>query len=257
MKEWKRVLLVIGVVLFAGIIGMGINYIYQNWKFQKLYQSILKKEQDILFLGRPSCGFCTLLSPILEETAEKYQIEYRYINTDSLTQKQLIKLLDKLNIRSSTFSTPRILITQKNKIVDSYIGYMDDMKLFQFFQKNHIIDETEDFVDPYPNIKRLNCNDYFLLLKEKETVSVLVGRIGDADVNAILKKANQVKDHLYFLNPSIFLKEEYEQFLETVPQMKEKTRLPILLKIKDGIIVDMIESVDELEYKKTDFQFIL
>ena len=64
-KNYKTFLVAVIVLIIGGLLGMGIKYFYQSWKFQKLYDSLLKENQEILFLGRPTCGFCNLLKPIL------------------------------------------------------------------------------------------------------------------------------------------------------------------------------------------------
>ncbi|MCI8545082.1 MAG: hypothetical protein HFH09_02495, partial [Bacilli bacterium] len=193
-----------------------------------------------------TCGFCNLLKPILDDTSKKYNFEYRYINTDELSKKQLNKLLEKLEIRSSTFSTPRILITEKDKIIDSYIGYMDDISVFHFFKKNGFIQEEEEFINPYPNIERLSSNDYFKLIEEKRTTMIIVGRIGDSTINSMLKKASSENLNVKFLSPSVFLtEEEYNKFVATIKNMKEETRLPLLLEIENGEVVSMKEDANE------------
>ncbi len=245
-KNYKTLIIAVIICVISGFIGLGIKYLYHSWKFQKLYDSVLTEEKEILFLGRPTCGFCNLLKPILDDTSKRYDFEYRYINTDELSKKQLEKLLKKLEIRSSTFSTPRLLITEKDKIIDSYVGYMDDISVFHFFKKNGFIKEDEVFINPYPNIERLSSSDYFKLLEEKETTTIVVGRIGDSVTNSILKKANEENLNVKFLSPSVFLtEEEYNKFVATIKDMKEETRLPLLLEIENGEVVSMREDADE------------
>ena len=245
-KNYKTLIIAVIICVISGFIGLGIKYLYHSWKFQKLYDSVLTEEKEILFLGRPTCGFCNLLKPILDDTSKRYDFEYRYINTDELSKKQLEKLLKKLEIRSSTFSTPRLLITEKDKIIDSYVGYMDDISVFHFFKKNGFIKEDEVFVNPYPNIERLSSSDYFKLLEEKETTTIVVGRIGDSVTNSILKKANEENLNVKFLSPSVFLtEEEYNKFVVTIKDMKEETRLPLLLEIENGEVVSMREDANE------------
>lgn len=245
-KNWKTFIIAFIICVIGGIIGLGVKYLYHSWKFQKLYDSILVEEKEILFLGRPTCGFCNLLKPILDDISKQYHFEYRYINTDELSKKELAKLLEKLEIRTSTFSTPRILITEKDRITDSYIGYMDDISVFHFFKKNGFINEEEAFVDPYPNIERLSSEDYFNLLEERKSTTIIVGRIGDSETNAMLKKANDEKLNVKFLSPGIFLtEEEYNKFIATIKDMKEETLLPLLLEVKNGEVISMKEEANE------------
>lgn len=244
MKEkWKTLILSIIICIVAGAIGLGIKNLYHHIKFQKIYNSILKEgTSDVLFLGRPTCGFCNLFKPVLEETSKNYNIKYRYINTDWFTKKELDKILEKLEIRKSTFSTPRLIITENTKIKDHYIGYMDDISLFHFLKKNELIASEQQFVDPYPNVERLSSSDYFNLLEEKKSVTILVGRIGDQNVDEILKKANEKQNGLKFLSPSIFTtKEESKKFTDSLTGLKEDMLLPLLVEIKNGEVKNIIE----------------
>lgn len=239
-QKYGTLFLSVIICIIGGLIGFYSVKLYQAWKFDRIYQNLFKDHTNVLFLGRPSCGFCNLFEPILKKTSEQYHISYQYINTDSLEKKQLEKLLDQLEIRKSTFSTPRLIITKDHDIIDSYIGYMDDVTLFQFFQKNELIDESEEFHDPYPNIIRLTSDDYFQLLKSDATAYILLGRIGDQNVNEILEYANQEKYPLKFLNPSIFsTKEEQIGFEQSVADIKEDTKFPILLEIQNGSVSDI------------------
>lgn len=243
-QKYGTLLLSIIICVIGGSIGFCSIKLYQAWKFNQIYQNLFKDDTNILFLGRPSCGFCNLFEPILKKTSEQYHIPYQYINTDLLEKKQLEKILDQLEIKKNTFSTPRLMITKGHDIIDSHIGYMDDIALFQFFQRNELIDKKEEFHDPYPNITRLTGDEYFQLLKRNTTSYILLGRIGDQNVNEILEYANQKKYPLKFLNPSVFTtKEEQIEFEQSVLSIKEDTKLPILLEIKNGSVYNIKENI--------------
>lgn len=245
MEKYKTLIIAIMICFIGGIAGLSIQKIYHKVQFQHLYNQILNENtNDVLFLGRPSCIFCNLLKPILEETSEKYHIQYRYINTDWLTKKELEKVLEKLRIKKESFSTPRLIITNGNRIKDHYIGYMDDINLFYYFQRNGLIDENEVFKDPYPNVERLSSEEYFKILDEKEDTEVLIGRIGDKNTNEILKEASDQKRGLKFLSPSVFLTEEEGiRFNETLKDMKEDAEIPILLEIKNGKVTKIMDGI--------------
>lgn len=247
--KWKTLILSIIICIVAGIVGLGIKSLYHHMKFKKIYNRILQEgTSDVLFLGRPTCSFCNLFKPILEETSKKYHVKYQYINTDWFTKKELNQILDKLEIRRSTFSTPRLIITENTKIKDHYIGYMDDISLFHYFKKNNLIDSEEQFIDPYPNVERLSSNDYFKLLEEKENTTILVGRIGDKNVDKILKEANKKQTGLKFLSPSIFTtKEESKKFTDSLTGLREDMKLPLLVEIKNGTVTKIIEEAKNIK----------
>lgn len=254
MKEkWKTLILSIIICFVGGVIGLLGKQLYHHWKFEKLYQSILVEgKNEVIFLGRPSCGFCNLFQPVLDDISEKYGITYRYINTDWLTKKELEKVLEKLEIRKRTFSTPRLIITEGSEIIDHQIGYMDDISLFHFFKKNGLIKEEEKFIDPYPNVERLSSADYFALFERKESAYLLIGRIGDPVTDGILKEVNNSNEiSLKFVNPSIFFTEEEGiKFEETITEVQKGAEMPILLKIENGKIEKIMEKVTIKEIQK-------
>lgn len=231
----KTLLLSIIICIIGGMIGLTIKNIIHHYQFQKLYQNIFTEGQtNIILLERPTCGFCNLFKPILKEASKDYSFQYQDINTDWLTKKELNKILKKLDIRKSTFSTPRLIITEGKNIKDQYIGYMDDIELFHYLHKNEITNKP--FKNNYPGIERLTSEDYFNILDNKETRNVLIGRIGDPNVTQILKKDKNIK----LLNPSTFTKEEKQKFEETVT-LTGNMKLPILLKIKSGKVIKIID----------------
>lgn len=242
MKNKKTLILSIVICVVGAIVGLIGQRLYRYMKFESIYNNLLKEgSSDVIFLGRPTCGFCTLLTPILEDITSTYHIEYRYINVDNLTKKQLDKLLKKLNIRKSSFSTPRLIITDGTTIKDQSIGYIDDISLFHYFQKNGLIKATEKFVDPYPNVVRMDGDTYFTMIEEKQNGSIIIGRIGDSTTNQMLKKANDQKENYYFLNLNVFEKEQIEPFKESIPGWNDELKLPILLEMKQGKVVKLYE----------------
>lgn len=231
----KTLLLSVVICIIGGMIGLTIKNIYHHYQFQKIYQNLFEEKQtNIIFLERPTCGFCNLFKPILQEASKNYNFQYQDINVDWLTKKELEKILEKLHIRKTSFSTPRLIITEGNNIKDQQIGYMDDLELFNYLKKNGITNQS--FKNAYPKIERLTSESYFKLLEEKENALVLIGRIGDPKVTTLLNKNTNIK----LLNPAVFTKEEKQKFDETVT-LTDDMKLPILLEIKNGKIMKITD----------------
>lgn len=242
MKKRSTLFLSIIMTLIVVAVVFFIYAMCHKIKFNHLYNQIKVEEEKVLFIGRPTCYFCSLLKPILDKTSKEYGIKYEYIDTDWLTKKELDKVLKKLDIEKESFSTPRIYITKDKKIMDYNIGYIDDLQLFSFFKRNHLIKEEILFQNPYPNIERITSKNYFDLLTEQKSFEVLVGRIGEELTDAVLKKANEKNKDIKYFNPSYIIgDEENMKFLETFETVNDNPSIPFILKIKEGVVVEVKE----------------
>jgi len=248
--KWKTLLLSIIICIVGGVIGLLGQQFFHHIKFKSMYNDLfIEDRKQVIFLGRPTCGYCNLLKPIMDETTNKYDIDYLYINTDWLKEKELDKILEALDIRKKTFTTPRILITEDNKVINQNIGYIDDIELFHFLKNNSLIDKEELFENPYPNIERINSKALFSLYENDEQVYVIVGRIGDKNVNSILKGANDKNiSNVKFLSPSMIEDEDMEKVM-SLTNITEETKLPILIEINNNKTQNLVEDVKEEDLK--------
>lgn len=249
-KKSKTLILSIIICIVGGIIGLLGQQFFHYIKFKSMYNNLfIEDKRQVIFLGRPTCGYCNLLKPIMDETTNKYNIDYLYINTDWLKEKELDKILKALDIRKKTFTTPRILITEDNKVINQNIGYIDDIELFHFLKNNSLIDKDELFENPYPNIERINSKTLFSLYENDEQVYVIVGRIGDKNVNSILKGANDKNiSNAKFLSPSMIEDEDMEKVM-SLTNIKEETKLPVLIEINNNKTQNLVEDVKEEDLK--------
>lgn len=149
MNEKKKGLIILGVAaLFVLlIVAMSINSSNQTKEVYKESEITLKQfDQELkstsnrlIYLGRPTCSYCKLLNPILDDLKTRYNFTDFYLNTDALSSTQLSQTLSKLGVVGSEFGTPYLAIYKNNIKVDEQKGFTDEKGLFDFLQKNQII----------------------------------------------------------------------------------------------------------------------
>lgn len=102
----------------------------------KLFSS---NKNQVLFIGRPSCGVCKEFVPYLKIAMAQYHFPVSYLNADDIDRNseeynQLLELLDyelPNDDRASNFkvflemkATPLFIIIKNNKMVYGYAGMM-------------------------------------------------------------------------------------------------------------------------------------
>ena len=104
----------------------------------------LKESNDsysIIYVARPTCSFCVLQKPIMENVVYRYDITVNYLNTDELSDEDVNKLRDSDEYFEGGWGTPLTLIVRDNKIVDKIEGATVSSNLIELFKKYDIITE--------------------------------------------------------------------------------------------------------------------
>ena len=129
----------------AGIIDKDETNPYVASDDNKVVKSFIEvfnsSSKRLVYIGRPTCTFCQKLSPILEEVAKGYNIDYYYINTDEIQSNELAAILLKLGRKTSTFGTPYLAIVQNGEKIGEQPGYVEKEGLIEFFEKNGLVIE--------------------------------------------------------------------------------------------------------------------
>lgn len=110
----------------------------------KEYKEIKKQDElSIIYIARPGCSFCQQQQPIVKQIMQEYDITVNYLNTDDMTQDEADELINSYDVfeGGKNFGTPTILLVQKNKIIDSVIGYTEKTSLLSFFEEHKIIEK--------------------------------------------------------------------------------------------------------------------
>ena len=108
------------------------------------YTTLLNdKDASIIYIARPTCGYCQQQEPIVKELASKYELVFHYLNTDNLSNEDMSTLFksDKtlFGEDGKNFGTPTTVIVKNGKVVDSLVGLTQRDSFEEFLTKNGFI----------------------------------------------------------------------------------------------------------------------
>lgn len=99
------------------------------------------EENKIVLVARPTCHYCQIAEPILQNISFKYNIEINYLNTDEFSDDDQTKFINSDDTFKDGFGTPFLLIVSNDKIVSSVNGLTDEAHYISFFKTNGFINE--------------------------------------------------------------------------------------------------------------------
>lgn len=243
MNENKRMYIIIGIIALLMII-IGINIVTTNIKNNKIYNSFEEKfnskEPQVIFLGRPTCYYCQLTTPIMDDLTSKYDFSYEYIDTDQINSKTLSKILGKLNVSLEDFGTPYIVIAKEGKILATQSGYKEKADMFKMFQENGFIDASEEYKEI---INYVDYNNYkSIIASDKPQLMVMVQTGCSACISAkpVLEELSEEYEiTINALNITNLSDEEKTSLNSTLEYLNANDwGTPLLLVVKNNQVVD-------------------
>ena len=249
MNESKKMLIVVGVVVFAvlSIFGFALTESKASEKMYNDFEAAFNgSENKLVYIGSSTCGYCQLLNPSLEDMKERYQFDYLYIDAAEISSGYLKKILAKLEL--SSLGTPYLAVVSNGKVVDTQNGYSDYDITFEFLQDNKIIAEDQELLLNY-----IDYEEYEKLLKSDEKNVIVVGQSTCSYCVQAKITLNEIVEEnditINYLNISYLTEEEGEKFESSLDYFEDSWGTPIMMIVKDGKIVDIIEQyVEKDEY---------
>lgn len=175
-SEDKKLALIFGVLIVI-ITLVFIGSAYSDNKTQTLsvnHQEVLaSNEKQAIYLGRPTCGYCNMFEPILDDINERYGFDYYYINTDELSEAQFNEILSTLGVDPSGFGTPYIAFMENGKLVDEHVGYAEGAVFFEKLKENDYV--TGEYEPKKTNINYINYDEYNEIVKKDSNQIIVVG----------------------------------------------------------------------------------
>ncbi len=97
------------------------------------------EEPILVFIARPTCGYCQIAEPIIKHLVYEYDIDMKYLNTDEFSEEDQAKFIQSDEKFNDGFGTPMLVLIGNNKIIDMIDGLSDTAHYIDFFKTNKII----------------------------------------------------------------------------------------------------------------------
>ena len=107
------------------------------------YMDLLNTEGEysLVWVARPTCGYCVLTTPVLQKIIKDYGIYISYLNTDEFSESDTSTFVKSDEKFSDGFGTPMLLLVGDGKILDMIDGATDTAHFIDFLKNYHFIEE--------------------------------------------------------------------------------------------------------------------
>lgn len=92
-------------------------------------------DKKLILFSSPSCDYCKIATPILENLIYQYKVEINYLNTGNLSDEDRKKIMESNDYFKEGFGTPLMLVVQDGKIVDKIDGLVTKDSYISFFKE--------------------------------------------------------------------------------------------------------------------------
>lgn len=244
MNEAKKTWTVVSVILVFVLL-VPVLYIYNTMQGEKIVKSVNEllesNEIELVFLGRPTCSYCVMIQPSMDNLSKKYNFEYTYVNIDKLSTSQFNKIANKLDIETTNFGTPYLAIVKNGKKVAEQPGYLDEDELFSFFQTNGLIAEDAVYET---NLTKVSYEQYKELIAKDEKQIIVIAQTGCSACGAAKPVLDEIaKENGMEINWFDFRKitteEKWNEFIKSLDYYQSKEwGTPLILIVKNKTVVD-------------------
>lgn len=156
-KKMKIILIVVACVAFVSLVILGSKNQYEQTKAQKeaeekkLAESISNltqinvdqfveklgsKDTKIILVASLTCPHCTAVKPKINELAKKLDVEISYLELSTLTEEEQSKFYSSNEFLAEGTSIPLVIAAKDNKVVDSFVGNIEQSQIESFIKKN-------------------------------------------------------------------------------------------------------------------------
>lgn len=100
--------------------------------YMELYD---KEEESLILISRPTCQYCKIATPIIENIIYEKNVKIYYLNSDNLTEEENSTLISSDDYFSSGYGTPLLLVVGNHKIKDQVEGLVTKESYEAFFKE--------------------------------------------------------------------------------------------------------------------------
>ena len=108
------------------------------------YMNLLNTEGEasLVWVARPTCGYCELTTPVIQKLIKDYSIYINYLNTDEFSEDDNNTFIksDEEKFKEG-YGTPMLLLVGDGKILDFVDGATDTAHYIEFLKTYKFIEE--------------------------------------------------------------------------------------------------------------------
>lgn len=94
-------------------------------------------ELQVVYFGRPTCGFCVQFLPVLQQAQADYGYTTLYVDIESVDSDGQAKITGLDSYLEETYGqTPNVVLVQNGQIVDYNLGYTDYSTFTSMLEEN-------------------------------------------------------------------------------------------------------------------------
>lgn len=117
------------------------KFIYIN--VDEYLDLLSNKDTQFILVARPTCQYCKIAEPIIQNIMYEHKIDLYYLNTDDFSEEDQNKFISSNDYFSNGFGTPLLLCTKDGQFVDIINGLMDRHGYVEFFKAYGLINKEE------------------------------------------------------------------------------------------------------------------
>lgn len=166
LKGIKKILLAILIVLTVLVLVLLTNAINNNGEssksadtkqeeteenteydvsmFEEVDTSAFKEafnssELGIIYIGRPTCGYCVKFLPVLQQAQSELGYTTKYLDIEKVSEDEANEIKDMDDFLEENYgTTPLVILVKDGKLVDGHIGYAEYETFKEFLTNNGV-----------------------------------------------------------------------------------------------------------------------
>jgi Thiol-disulfide isomerase and thioredoxins len=263
IKKYKSIQIGLIAVLGMMIIGLSAFIVKgkiderktQNQIMDSFYEYFEKDELTLIYFTSSRCDYCAMETPILEQIAKDYKIDYLAVDHTKLTTNQKKEIMEKLDIEGLT---PTTVIVKSGEIVAVQIGYIDGPKYVEFLIKAGMLAEDAIYT-PEKNLTFIDYDKFENLRGESNPVTVVIGSSACPyclEAKPILSNLSKAYDiPIYYLTIDYMSVEERTKLVQDLKDMEykeevfvreQKLTTPAVLVVQEGKVAAYVSGLQNV-----------
>lgn len=118
--KWVIVLVLLALIIVVPILSSK-NSIFKEINYADFKKELKNTEFTFIYIGSPTCSYCTKMRPYLKELYDEYKIKIYYLNFARLTSLEVTELKES-DIRLNSMGTPTFIFVKNGQIKGVKIG---------------------------------------------------------------------------------------------------------------------------------------